>query len=183
MKGKHLNKVSVGLFLLLGIFFSKISNAQISQALETNPPLVEEVFVHLSHRVLLAGDEQWMHITVRNNGKPSPSKVAYMEILDREGNPVKQAMVELVQGEAVGYLEMPENINSDNYLLRVYTRNSPHLSMSQGIYHQILTLINPKLPPTSIVSKQEHAFLEQPDKNSNGHIQPNKKNYGTREKG
>lgn len=182
MEGKNLYKASVGLFLLLGILFSTISHAQTSQDLEISSPLAEEVFVHLSHKVLLTGDELWMHITVRNDDKPSPSKVAYMEMLDREGNPVKQAMVELVQGKAVGYLEMPEKINSDNYLLRVYTRNSPHASLSAGIYHQILTLINPQSPPTSIVSKQEDTLEEQSNRNNNGYIRPNKNIYGTKEK-
>ncbi|HLU89791.1 MAG TPA: hypothetical protein VKZ51_08140, partial [Cyclobacteriaceae bacterium] len=108
-----------------------VSNISWSQGYaDREPELSEEVFVHLSDHVLLAGDDVWMAIQVKIQGQASPSVIAYMELLDREGNPVKQAMTGLVKGAGEGYLEIPENLGSDNYLLRVYTRNSPYMNPS-----------------------------------------------------
>src|SRR5690606_38542756 len=153
MKGKQIKKVTLALLFMRCMILSNIGWSQVDIARELG--FSEEVFVHLSDPVMLAGDDVWMGIQVKNNGQPSPSVIAYMELLDREGNPVKQALTGLVQGEGVGYLEIPENLGSDNYLLRVYTRNSPYLNLSKGIYHRILTVINPQLPPTTIVSRDE----------------------------
>src|SRR5690606_7099492 len=139
--------------------------------------LSEEVNVHLLDHVLLTGDQLWLHATVRLNGNPSPSVVAYLELLDREGNPVKQDMIRLTNGKATGYLEIPENLNSENYLLRVYTRNSPFFNGSRGIYHRIITVINPQSPPQSIVSQQEKTLIET-IKRDNPQIQSDKEIYG-----
>ena len=158
-----------------------VSNISWSQGYaDREPELSEEVFVHLSDHVLLAGDDVWMAIQVKIQGQASPSVIAYMELLDREGNPVKQAMTGLVKGAGEGYLEIPENLGSDNYLLRVYTRNSPYMNPSKGIYHRILTVINPKLPPPNMVTQKEPL----PTKIVNGNnpfIQIEKETYGPRE--
>src|SRR5690606_19484028 len=102
--------------------------------------------------------------------------IAYMELLDREGNPVIQAMTGLVQGEGEGYLEIPGNLGADNYLLRVYTRNSPNLDLSKGIYHRILTVINPQLPPSSILTQKESPPAKSV-KGNNPFIQTDKETY------
>lgn len=177
-KKTAIKEVTLALVCMGCLLASNISRSQ--GYADREPELSEEVFVHLSDHVMLAGDDVWMGIQVKTQGQPSPTVVAYMELLDREGNPVKQAMTELVNGAGEGYLEIPENIGSDNYLLRVYTRNSPYLNPSKGIYHRILTVINPTLPPPNMVTQKEPL----PTKTVNGNnpfIQTEKETYELRE--
>ncbi|MBD3627230.1 hypothetical protein [Cyclobacterium sp.] len=108
----------------------------------------EDIAVQLSNRVVLTEELLWMDIKVWVQNEPSPSKVIYMELLDREGVPVIQDMANLNKGRSQAYLEIPPTINSDHYLLRVYTRISPFTSGSKGVFQDIITIINPEKPPT-----------------------------------
>ncbi|WP_439481153.1 hypothetical protein [Cyclobacterium plantarum] len=108
----------------------------------------EDIAVQLSNRVLLTEEQLWMNIKVLVQNEPSPSKVIYMELLDREGVPVIQEMANLNAGRNQAYLEIPSTIDSDHYLLRVYTRISPYTSGSKGVFQDIITIINPEKPPT-----------------------------------
>jgi hypothetical protein len=176
-KGRFAKSVAT-LALLLGLFFPYGGWSQ-APFNNTVPPLSEEIFVHLSDHVALTGDQLWLAIEVKNHGQPSPSVVVYLDLLDREGNPVKQAMAELIDGEASAYLEIPDQLVSDNYLLRVYTRNSPSSNPETGIYHRILTVINPQSPP-SIIAPQavQPASLSGTEHPS---IQTDQESYGMRQ--
>jgi hypothetical protein len=113
-----------------------------------NPdPVEESIFVHLSDQVLITGEVMWLNVTVKIDGLPSPSKVVYAELLDREGNPVNQQMMGMEKGQSTGYLDIPNRLKSDIYLLRVYTRNSPYATNENKIFHQFITVINPEIPP------------------------------------
>ena len=148
-------------------------------AKDIEPVWAEEVFVHLSDPVALTGDQLWLAITVKSQGQASSSVIVYVDLLDRDGTPVKQTQAGLTMGQAEAYLEVPTHLPSDNYLLRVYTRNSPYLNPDSGIHHQIVTVINPQSPP-SIVDPQP--FPEWEMQTDNHFIQTNKKSYGLREK-
>ncbi|SHM92794.1 hypothetical protein SAMN04488057_104413 [Cyclobacterium lianum] len=108
----------------------------------------EDIAVQLSNRVVLTEELLWLDIKVWAQNEPSPSKVIYMELLDREGVPVIQDMANLNKGRSQAYLEIPSTINSDHYLLRVYTRISPFTSGSEGVFQGIIAIINPEKPPT-----------------------------------
>lgn len=116
----------------------------------------EDIAVQLSNRVLLTEEQLWMDIRVLVQNEPSPSKVIYMELLDREGVPVIQDMALLENGRAQAYLEIPSTMDSDHYLLRVYSRISPYTSGSQGVFQDIIAIINPEKPPT--ISEKPRKF-------------------------
>jgi hypothetical protein len=139
----------------------------------------EDVFVHLSDPVALTGDQLWLAISVKSHGQASPSAIVYLELLDKEGTPVKQVMAGLTEGQAEAYLEVPSHLSSDNYLLRVYTRNSPYLNPDHGIHHQMVTVINPQSPP-SIVDPQPSMAPDTPAHSPI--IQTDKRSYGPRQK-
>ncbi len=107
----------------------------------------EEVAVHVSNPILLTEEQLWMDVKVMAGNNPSPSRVIYLEMLDRQGVPVIQEMALLKNGRAQTYLNIPSTIDSDHYLLRVYTRISPYTSGSNGVFQDILTIINPNKPP------------------------------------
>lgn len=176
---KLLNRFPLIFLLFLQAALCPIQSKGQAQKLIPNE-LAEEVFVHLSDQVVVTGDELWAAITVLLNGQPSPSVVAYLELMDREGNPVKREMIQLEGGKGEGYLKIPENSPSDNYLLRVYTRNSPYFSKSKGVFHQIISVINPQLPPT-IDGDMRSESWEKPVPSETAQIQTNKESYRTRE--
>lgn len=116
----------------------------------------EEVSVHVVNPVSLTGEFIWMHISVTTAEEPSPSKVIYMELLDRNGNSVIADLAKLEEGKAKSYLRIPPELPSDHYLLRVYTRISPYTSGAKGVFQSLVTIINPTKPPL-IVSEEAAA--------------------------
>lgn len=116
----------------------------------------EEVSVHVVNPVSLTEEFIWMHISVTTAEEPSPSKVIYMELLDRNGNSVVADLAKLEEGKAKSYLRIPPELPSDHYLLRVYTRISPYTSGAKGVFQSLVTIINPTKPPL-IVSEEAAA--------------------------
>jgi hypothetical protein len=94
-----------------------------------------------------SGEKVWLEATVDVLNQPSVSQVLYAELLDRNSVSIVYAKIPLKNGEAVNFLKLPTQIPSDNYLLRVYTRISPYLDMNLGIAQQLITVINPRIPP------------------------------------
>lgn len=114
----------------------------------------EEVVAHISKNISLTNDHIWFYLQVSNGGQPSPSKIAYVELIDRESLPVIQMIVPLNQGRAEGALEIPAHLESDHYLLRFYTRISPFNDKSdKGVNNQMVTIINPKKGPVATKPK------------------------------
>ncbi|WP_146947197.1 hypothetical protein [Cyclobacterium qasimii] len=112
----------------------------------------EEVIVQVVNPVSLTEEYLWMNVTVTTDGQPSPSKVIYMELLDRNGISVVKDLAELVKGEVNSYLMLPSDLPSDHYLLRVYTRISPYTSGEKGVFQSLVSIINPKVPPIITLS-------------------------------
>lgn len=151
MKSKRLFLISLKI-ILFAIGMHPVSGQTV--ALPDEIP-EEELHLHLSDRVLISGETLWFHIMVMKQGQPSASKIAYVELLDRNGDPVIQQMVGLENGRSEGYLIIPEQLSSDHYLLRAYTRNSPFAENKNRIFHKVLAVIHPQQPPL-ILEKKEH---------------------------
>lgn len=107
----------------------------------------EEVLVQVVNPVSLTEEYLWMEVSVNSGNKPSPSKVIYMELLDRNGISVAGDLAKLVNGKVNSYLHIPPELPSDNYLLRVYTRISPYISGEKGVFQSMVSIINPQYPP------------------------------------
>jgi hypothetical protein len=76
----------------------------------------------------------------------------YAELVDRNSNSIAHVKVPLQAGKAVNFISISDQIASDHYLLRVYTRISPYLDLNQGVAQQLVTVINPKIPPKEATS-------------------------------
>jgi hypothetical protein len=109
------------------------------------PP--ENVMLQIPKTLFLTGEKIWFEAEVQADQKPSPSKVLYVELVDRFSNSVAYAKIPLDEGRALNYLLLSTAIPSDHYLLRVYTRISPYLDLEIGMAQQFVTVINPKIPP------------------------------------
>ena len=98
----------------IGAAFSKYNNSL----------LTEKVFTHTDKNFYLAGEIIWFKLYLVNGGDNKPldvSKVAYVEILDRDQKSVLQGKIALDKGTGNGSLYIPLSFNSGVYRLRAYT--------------------------------------------------------------
>jgi hypothetical protein len=86
--------------------------------------LQEKVYVHTDKSFYLAGEIVWFKVYYVDGTFHKPlhfSKVAYVEITDRENKPVMQAKIALKKGSGSGSFYLPVSVNTGNYTLRAYT--------------------------------------------------------------
>lgn len=84
----------------------------------------EKLYVHSDKNFYLAGELLWFKVYNVDGATYQPvdlSKIAYIEILDKENKPVMQAKIALRKGKGNGSFYLPVSINSGNYKLRAYT--------------------------------------------------------------
>lgn len=104
------------------------------------------------------GEKVWIDASVRLSSEASPSQVLYVELIDGDSRSLAYTMIPLVEGKAVNFLSLSDQLPSANYLLRVYTRVSPYLDLNTGVAQQLITVINPSVPPrVSTTSKKGSA--------------------------
>lgn len=139
---------------LLGIWFIPFVSSYAQEI-----TLEETVTATISEEYLMPNEKLWVQIMATHEGKPTPSKVVYMELLNRDYVPVVQEMTALTDGRAHGYLTIPESLPSDYYLLRIYTRNSPYYSPKHGVFHRLIGIVNPLIPPVLATKPVNNAFL------------------------
>lgn len=90
----------------------------------TKQTFQEKLFIHLDRPLYVVGETIWMKAyCVESNSHKTldVSKVAYLEILDREGNPVVQTKLSLSAGMGEGALIVPAAVASGVYTVRGYT--------------------------------------------------------------
>jgi hypothetical protein len=86
--------------------------------------LQEKLFVHTDKSFYLAGEVLWYKIYAVDGAYHRPldlSKVAYVEILDKDNKFVLQAKTGLLKAEGAGSFYLPLSLVSGNYKLRAYT--------------------------------------------------------------
>jgi hypothetical protein len=121
---------------------------------QSQDSFVENVAGHISKNIAITGETIWFSMNVHiPNTQNQSSKIAYAELVNREGQAVLQTILPLASGVAEGYLEIPAHLESDHYLLRLYTRISPILS-NNGVFNKFITVINPKNPPKNFHDKE-----------------------------
>jgi hypothetical protein len=90
----------------------------------TNNPQ-EKLFIHTDQDLYLTGETLWFKVYYVDgvlHQRGDISKVAYVEILSHDNQPVIQTKVALKNGEGYGALFLPASISSGNYHLRAYTQ-------------------------------------------------------------
>jgi hypothetical protein len=144
-------KRSAALILALLLLYKMQTNAQdvftgipeqFKQYCNRNQP--EKLYVHTDKDFYLAGELLWFKIYNVDGAAFHPvdlSKIAYIEILDKENKPVMQAKVALQKGKGNGSFYLPVSINSGNYTLRAYTNWMKNLPAAYYFEKQV-TIIN-----------------------------------------
>lgn len=108
----------------------------------------EVVSFHIPKTLFFTDEKIWISGEVQSGGKPAVSQVFYAELIDQENRSWVISKFPLKLGKVFNYMALPSTIPSGNYLLRVFTRISPYLDLKAGIAQQLITILNPALPPT-----------------------------------
>lgn len=86
--------------------------------------VAEKLYVHTDKQFYLAGEILWFKLYYADGTSNKPfnlSKVAYVELLDKEHKPVMQGKIALENGKGSGSFYIPSSIAAGNYVLRAYT--------------------------------------------------------------
>ncbi|MGA0557034.1 hypothetical protein ACO2Q8_10310 [Larkinella sp. VNQ87] len=118
----------------------------IRQPLEAyrNRALQEKLFVHVDRSFYVAGELLWFKINYVDGTFHQPlalSKIAYLEVIDRENRPVLQTKVSLAEGGGSGSLFLPTTLASGHYLVRAYTNWMKNFSPDY-FFEKPVTIVN-----------------------------------------
>ncbi|WP_018619480.1 hypothetical protein [Spirosoma luteum] len=110
--------------------------------------LAEKLFVHTDQAGYLTGETLWFSIYYVDGTYHKPldiSRVAYLELLDKEGRSVVQTKVALTTGGGNGSLFLPASLRSGLYRMRAYTNWMKNFS-ADYFFEKNLTIVNPFTP-------------------------------------
>ncbi|MEO6289669.1 MAG: hypothetical protein ABIO76_07110, partial [Ginsengibacter sp.] len=134
---------------------SQINDIENSYAIDGNQ-LQEKIYLHTDRSSYICGETIWFkaYVTAAATNKPLPvSKVVYVELLNRNRQPVLQQKIAVKGGFGNGSFELPFSMSSGNYQIRAYTnwmKNFP----AEAYFRKPITIVNTKknLDSTAIAS-------------------------------
>lgn len=106
--------------------------------------LQEKLFIHTDRSFYVAGELLWFKINYVDGTFHQPlslSKVAYLEVLDKDNRPVLQTKVALADGGGNGSIFLPTTLTSGHYLLRGYTNWMKNFS-PEYFFEKPVTIVN-----------------------------------------
>ena len=86
--------------------------------------LQEKIYLHTDKNFYVAGELLWFKAYYVDGWFHEPlqvSKILYVDLLDKQNNPVLHTMISLRPGQDNGSLQLPLSLNSGRYQLRAYT--------------------------------------------------------------
>jgi hypothetical protein len=122
----------------------------------------ELVYVHTDRNIYLTGEyvKFKIYCLERISARPSNlSKVAYVEIYNKERSSLLQARIELKNGTGYGEIYIPTSVNSANYVIRGYTRWMQNKG-PESYFHAFLSVFNPFRRPWSTELKKNTDTLK-----------------------
>jgi len=120
---------ALSLALLLPVLFSSAQGDALP-SLRSNwdawhsRALQEKIFVHTDKPHYLAGELLWCKLYCVDAALHTPldiSKVAYVDLLDKDDHAILQGKISMEKGEGEGSFSLPLTLGSGNYRLRAYT--------------------------------------------------------------
>src|SRR5665213_1290103 len=124
--------------------FSQVSEMQNSLAKESGYNLREKIYLHTDRSLYLCGNVLWFKaylINASNNRPLSISKVAYVEILNKQHQPVLQGKIVIKNASGNGSFFLPFSLATGNYELRAYTSWMKNFSPDH-YFKKYITIIN-----------------------------------------
>ena len=111
--------------------------------------LVEQLYAHLDRPTYAAGETMWLKLYAVDGTRHQPlalSKIAYVELLNAQQQPVLQARLALSRATGHGSLALPPDLPAGRYVLRAYTSWMRNFS-PEGYFHCPVTVLNTSRPP------------------------------------
>jgi hypothetical protein len=138
--------ISTAIMLCTGFSYAQQSLDSLSKKFDryrTTFPQ-EKLYVHLAQEFYLTGETVWFKIYYVDGAlhhSMDLSKVAYVEILDNNNQPLLQTKVALKDGKGDGSLFLPASLNSGNYHVRAYTQWMRNFS-PEFFFHKTISIVN-----------------------------------------
>ena len=105
----------------------------------------EELYIKTDRDLYIAGEKVWLKIYKLNGLIHTPvnlSKVAYVELLDADNNPVIELKISIDGFSGSAYFRLPDTLRTRKYILRSYTNWMQNFSKDLFAYKSI-SVINP----------------------------------------
>jgi hypothetical protein len=123
-----------------------------------NTALQEKMYLHLDRPFYLIGETIWFKAYNLDGARHrflDMSKVAYLEVLDKENNAVIQTKFSLTGGKGNGSVSIPSGVASGNYKVRAYTSWMKNFG-SEYYFESDISIINPfvKFDPAPDAGKE-----------------------------
>ena len=147
--------------LSLFVFMSFANEFSFAQNVQNDD--FETVGFSIPKTIYFGGERVWISSEAMQNNLPAESKIIYAELLDRYNESVAIAKIPLEGGKGFNFLQLPTNIPSDNYLLRIFTRISPYQNLEKGLVQRFITVFNSKVSPT--VVRERKSFPQDEESN------------------
>ncbi|REG94397.1 hypothetical protein [Algoriphagus antarcticus] len=144
------HKFFASIFLILS--FSQVTIGQILSG--------ETVDFSIPKTIYFGGERVWIASQAYHDNSPAESKIIYAELVNRYNESVAIAKMPLEDGKSFNFLQLPTNLPSDNYLLRVFTRVSPYQNLENGLVQQFITVFNRNVPPTVVAQRKSVALAQ-----------------------
>ncbi|GAB3954476.1 hypothetical protein GCM10028805_39980 [Spirosoma harenae] len=166
-------------FILLGNLLLLNELQSLGQTVNSNTVLVqsfdkyrrqtlqEKLFVHTDQTFYLTGETMWLKVYYVDGTFHKPldlSKVAYVELLDKEGRSVVQGKIPLTADGGNGTLFLPASLNSGTYMMRAYTNWMKNFDAGY-FFEKAISIVNSFKPlgssqPTETVDPDIQFFPE-----------------------
>ncbi|HEX6892096.1 MAG TPA: hypothetical protein VF141_15420 [Chryseolinea sp.] len=104
----------------------------------------EKIYAHIDQQLYLTGETLWFKLYLVDGSLHRPteiSKVAYVEILDKNNRAVLQSKVSLKDGYGNGSLFLPAVIEGGNYTFRAYTSWMKNFG-PEYYFHTDISIVN-----------------------------------------
>lgn len=122
--------------------------------------LPEKLFLHLDRPLYVTGETMWFKVYAVDGtyGKPlALSKVAYVEVLDKQHRPVLQAKIPLKDAMGQGSFSLPASLASGSYTVRAYTSWMQNFGPEYYFHHPV-TVLNTFSASGTVASKDSAAY-------------------------
>jgi hypothetical protein len=120
----------------------------------------EKLFIHTDRNFYVAGEIIWLkiyNIISELQLASGQSKVAYIELVDRNNVPVLQTKIALEPEGGSGSLQIPLTLSSDYYVLRAYTLGMRNGGSDQ-FFNRNLAIVNPLKGQAALQGKQPVSY-------------------------
>jgi len=149
---------------------------------------IEKIKIFTDRDIYITGENILISLVLISDGNINNSdyfsEIAYVELFDKKQTSILKRKVKLNNNSSELFVKIPDNIDTDNYILIAYTKYQKHLceNLSTG---KLISIINPNYVRFDIDTTNRFSKLKHNDQNivyKGVKISLNNKQFKTREK-